>query len=648
MQRRRSPRRRTEAGMLFVGAVVVLFATLLESLALTGKLPAHIVEFIVFLALIGLGVQLVNRIYAPNADPVIMPVVLVLNGMGYVFIERGDPGQAGQQLAWTVIGLVHLRGRARNVVGYSRDLDRYRYLILAAAFLLLISPLLPGIGEKINGARLWVHASSFEFQPVEIAKLLLVIFFASYFVDKRELLTVPTRRIGNRMIPDLRAFGPIAAAAIMALLIILVEDDIGFSLILFLVFLTMIWAATGRWTYIVIGLAGFALVAFLASHILTQVNERFTDWLNPWPYPTGIGLQPIQGELAFGRGGLFGTGIGFGLAQGVLPISSSDYIFAIIGEEMGLVGALAIVACFAIFVGAGIAGRAARAFGVLPAVRDGTYRHPRAAGVPHHGGRHAAVALDGGHAPLRLLRGLIARRELRLGGDLDADLQRGESAARVVFDAGRLEDRRRSDDRSRRPLTQRHRDRIRRPTGDRLLAGVAAAHDDLPVERAALDGGDAPNGDRCVERRQRVGEELVRERLRRRNIVQRVRDRDSLSGADRDFERALRWVNRPQHEHRIRVRKPNDDVDDFDGDEPPRSRRARARSAASPAATASTGSMGSDSSLLVFAGARFLAGARVGVAAASSLIGLAIDASRYSRRVRSRRRRRPMRNRRRR
>ncbi|MGB9113210.1 MAG: FtsW/RodA/SpoVE family cell cycle protein, partial [Acidimicrobiales bacterium] len=352
--RRRSSRRRTEAGLLVVGAVVVLFATLLESLALTGALPDHIVEFIVLLALIAIGVQGVNRIYAPNADPVIMPVVLLLNGIGYVFIERGDPAQAGQQLAWTLIGLF-IYTAVLSSVRYSRDLDRYRYLILAAAFLLLISPLLPGIGLKVNGARLWVHAASFEFQPVEIAKLLLVIFFASYFIDKRELLTVPTRRIGNRLLLDLRAFGPIAIAAVMALMIILVEDDIGFSLILFVVFLTMIWMATGRWSYVLIGLAGFALVAFLASHILTQVNERFTDWLNPWPYPHGIGDQPIQGELAFARGGLFGTGIGFGLAArpDVLPISSSDYIFAIIGEEIGLVGALGIVACFAVLVGAG-------------------------------------------------------------------------------------------------------------------------------------------------------------------------------------------------------------------------------------------------------------------------------------------------------
>ncbi len=355
MLRWRSPRRRTEAGLLVVGAIVVLFATLLESLAITGELPDHVVEFIVFLALIGVAVQVVNRVYAPNADPVMMPVVLVLNGIGYVFIERGDPHQAGLQLAWTVIGL-GVYTAVLATLHYSRDLERYRYITLGVAFFLLISPLLPGIGENINGARLWVHFSSLEFQPVEIAKLLLVVFFASYFVDKRELLTVPTRRVGNRLIPDLRAFGPIAIAAVAALLIILVEDDIGFSLIVFLVFLTMIWTATGRWTYVVIGIAGFALAAFLASHVLTQVNERFTDWLNPWPYAHRIGFQPIQGELAFGRGGLFGTGIGFGIAQNSLPISSSDYIFAIIGEEMGLVGALGVVACFALLVGAGLRG----------------------------------------------------------------------------------------------------------------------------------------------------------------------------------------------------------------------------------------------------------------------------------------------------
>jgi cell division protein FtsW (lipid II flippase) len=351
------PRRRTEAGLLVVGAVVILSATLLESLATTNALPGHVVAFLVGLVVIALGVQVVNRLLVPHADPVILPLALFLNGLGYVMIERGDAARAGQQLAWTAIGLV-VYAAVLVVVKRSRDLERYRYLLAGCAFVLLVSPLVPGIGEKINGARLWVHLSSVEFQPVEIAKLLLVIFFASYFIDKRELLTIPTQRVGNRLFPDLRAFGPLLVAGVLALLIILAEHDIGFSLILFLVFLLMIWLATGRWTYVALGLVVFIAATYLASHALGQVNERITEWLNPWANALGSGYQPVQGELAFARGGWFGTGIGFGLAARVLPVSSSDFIFAVIGEELGLVGAAAVVCCFAIIVGAGL--RAAR------------------------------------------------------------------------------------------------------------------------------------------------------------------------------------------------------------------------------------------------------------------------------------------------
>jgi peptidoglycan glycosyltransferase len=272
-------------------------------------------------------------------------------------IERGDPTRAGQQLAWTAIGL-GLYTLVLVVIRRSRDLERYRYLLAGFAFLLLISPLLPGIGENINGARLWVHFSTIEFQPVEIAKLALVIFFASYFVDKRELLTIATRRFGNRLLPDVRALGPILVAGAMALLIIIAEHDIGFSLLLFAVFLVMLWMTTGRWSYVAIGVVVFVVATFAASHVLGQVNERITDWINPWAHASGTGYQPIQGELAFARGGLWGTGIGFGIAARVLPVSSSDFVFAVIGEELGLVGAAAVVCCYGIIVGAGL--RAAR------------------------------------------------------------------------------------------------------------------------------------------------------------------------------------------------------------------------------------------------------------------------------------------------
>lgn len=371
-------RRRTELGLLIVGGVAVLFGALLVSLALTNELPAHVIELIVVMAGIGGYLQIVNRRLIPDADPVIMPVALLLNGLGYLMIEALDPAEAGQQVAWTVLGLL-----VYTVVLYavkrSRDLERYRYLLLVAAFVLLVAPLAPVIGRSPGnanayGAKLWVSFHSISFQPIEVAKLLLVLFFASYFVEKRELLTIPTRRVGDHLLPDLRAFGPVAVAWALSLLVILGEHDIGFSLLLFVVFLALLWVTTGRWTYVLIGLVLFAAGAFLASHLLGQVNQRISVWLNPWPNPTTIGYQPIQGWLAFGRGGLWGSGLGLGLVQEtsvpVLPVATSDYIFAAIGEELGLVGTVGILVGYVLLLGSGLrAGLRARSeFAKLAAV----------------------------------------------------------------------------------------------------------------------------------------------------------------------------------------------------------------------------------------------------------------------------------------
>ena len=217
------PRRRGELGLLFVAGVAVLLAYLLLSLALTDRVPTHAVDFVVALAAFGVGVQLVNRLLVPDADPVLMPVALFLNGLGYVFLTEityRNPTNYNYvnnprgQLLWTVVGLV-LYVATLLLVRRSRDLERYRYLTLVVAFLLLVSPMIPKLGLSVGGARLWVHFHSFEFQPVEVAKLLLVLFFASYFVEKRELLTLRTRRVGNHLLPDLRAFGPIAVAGVM-------------------------------------------------------------------------------------------------------------------------------------------------------------------------------------------------------------------------------------------------------------------------------------------------------------------------------------------------------------------------------------------------------------------------------------------------
>lgn len=372
-------RRRSELGLLLIGALLVVFASLLPSLALTNALPAHEIAFLLGLFGVLIVVQVANRILVPDADPVLMPVALVLNGLGYVMINRIDPGSGSHQLAWTVIG-VGAYVTTLTVVRRSRDLERYRFIMLFVAFGLLVSPLVPGITDStanINGTKLWIGAGGLAtFQPIEIVKLLLVMFFASYFVEKRELFTIPTRRVGNHLLPDLRAFGPITVAAVMSLVVILAERDIGFALLLFVVFLGMLWVTTGRWTYVVIGFVAFIAAMLIANQLLAVVNARIELWFDPWKYYNTrgyyAGFQPVQAELAFGRGGLFGTGLGLGLSASplILPISTSDMIFAVFGEELGLFGTTALVAAFLLMAGAGFraAIRARSEFAKLVAV----------------------------------------------------------------------------------------------------------------------------------------------------------------------------------------------------------------------------------------------------------------------------------------
>ena len=355
-------RRRSELGLLLMGALLVTFASLLPSLALTNALPENEIAFLVGLFGVLVLVQGANRILVPNADPVLMPVSLVLNGLGYVMINRIDPSSGSRQLVWTVVG-VGAYVTTLMIVKRSRDLERYRFIILFVAFGLLVSPLVPGIADSsanINGTKLWIGIGGLAtFQPVELVKLLLVIFFASYFVEKRELFTISTRRVGNHLLPDLRAFGPITVAAVMSLVVILAERDIGFALLLFVVFLAMLWVTTGRWTYVVIGFVAFIAAMLIANQLLAVVNARIELWIDPWKYYNTpgyyAGFQPVQAELAFGRGGIFGTGLGLGLSASplVLPIATSDMIFAVFGEELGLVGTSALVAAFVLMAGAG-------------------------------------------------------------------------------------------------------------------------------------------------------------------------------------------------------------------------------------------------------------------------------------------------------
>ena len=348
-------RRRTELGLLILGALIVAAAYVLAEVGTTSKIPPHLGWFLGIVVGLGLVAHIANRFYAPDANPVLLPVVTLLNGLGYVMIARiGSPdAPAIRQAAWTAIG-VGAYVLTLMVVRRSRDLDRYRYLLLLFAVVMMLLPLVPHVGEDIGGARLWIQVGPINGQPVELAKLALCIFFASYFVERRELLSVPTVRVGDRLVLDPRPLIPILLAWGFAMLVLGAERDIGFALLIFILFIAMLWLATGRGLWLFLGFGLFVVGALISSHYFGQVEERVTAWLHPWSHASTSAYQLVQGLYGMGLGGLTGTGLGFGYLHNTFPLPYSDYIFASFGEEMGLLGTSIIVFAFVLIVGTGL------------------------------------------------------------------------------------------------------------------------------------------------------------------------------------------------------------------------------------------------------------------------------------------------------
>jgi peptidoglycan glycosyltransferase len=295
-----------------------------------------------------------NRWLAPNSNSVLLPLVFLLNGIGYVVIARWDPGSAKVQAGWTALGVL-LYLLTLFFVRRSRDLERYRYILLLISGLLLVAPLLPGFGKEVGGARLWVGVGSLIVQPIEGAKLLICVYFASYFAAHKELLSIPTARLGNHLFLDPRPLVPILVAWLISMAIIGVENDIAFALLLFTLFIGLLWITTGRVGYLVGGLAMFGGGAVLAGHLFPQVHERVLIWFNAGKYPSGSGFQLVQSWYSLAAGGIGGTGLGRGLSGKYLHgVVISDLIFTSIGEELGLIGAAAVVIAFVLIVGSGL------------------------------------------------------------------------------------------------------------------------------------------------------------------------------------------------------------------------------------------------------------------------------------------------------
>ena len=293
------------------------------------------------------------RLMLPHSDVLLLPLVTLLTGLGLVMIFRltynvdGKQGLAITQAVWILIG----SGTMFLLVLFFRNFHRlfdYKYMLAAVAVLLIASTFTP-LGYEVNGARLWVSLGPVGFQPSEFARIALIIFFAGYLADTRDLLAATSRTILGVQIPALKYFGPVALVWAASLGLLVFEKDLGSSLLFFAVPLLMLYAATGRIAYVLLGGVLFSVGSFLAFLLFDHVKVRVRAWLDPWAYPDTDGFQILQSIFNIADGGLLGTGLGAGFSQ-TIPEVETDFVFSAVASELGLLGATAVLLAFLVFV----------------------------------------------------------------------------------------------------------------------------------------------------------------------------------------------------------------------------------------------------------------------------------------------------------
>jgi cell division protein FtsW (lipid II flippase) len=355
--------RNLELVLLLVAIVISLGSMVLVQLGAIGSLDNGMLTLTAIPCALTLVAHVALRVTARDADPFLLPIALTLNGLGLAMIHRldiaeGTTGWGGfgvRQIVWTIIAMV-LAIAVLAVIRNHRVLARYRYIAMFTAIVLLLLPMLPGIGQTINGARLWVAIGPFSFQPGELAKIALAVFFAGYLMTVRESLSMMGKKILWMRLPRGRDLGPILVIWAVAMGVLIFQRDLGTSLLYFGLFLVMIYVATGRGSWIVLGLTLFIGGALIAANTLGYVQGRVNSWLNPFDpalYAQGGGsYQLVQGLFGFANGELIGTGLGLGRPD-IVPLAESDYIIPSLGEELGLVGIFAILGLYLLFVSRG-------------------------------------------------------------------------------------------------------------------------------------------------------------------------------------------------------------------------------------------------------------------------------------------------------
>lgn len=315
-------------------------------------MPANVIPFLfVVLGLFFLA-HIATRFLAPEADGFLLPMAGLLNGLGYVFITRLNEDLAVKQAIWTFLG-VGLYIATLFVVRRSRDLQPYSYTMLLTGLGLLLLPMLPYFGHEHQGSRIWVKFGPVNFQPGEFAKIAFAIFFASYIIDKRDLFRAEHYKFGPIKLPDPQHLAPVVLACGASLAVMVLQRELGTSLLFFTLFLVMLWVGSERVSFLIGGLLMFSVGAYFAWRIFSHVKVRFEIWLDPWKDPLGKGYQIIEAQFGLASGGITGSGPGRGY-PGRVPEAPSDFIFAAIGEELGLLGATAILLCYLFMIGAGL------------------------------------------------------------------------------------------------------------------------------------------------------------------------------------------------------------------------------------------------------------------------------------------------------
>ncbi|MEA2058658.1 MAG: FtsW/RodA/SpoVE family cell cycle protein [Actinomycetota bacterium] len=388
--------RNAEALLVASGSILAALGVAMVGFAEGTWLDAQVaLTFLVFALSFG-GVHMALRAWAPNANPLVLPIAAFLTAIGFIEVYRLDRQLATLQQWWLIVASVFAVVTLRLLLNSGvAVLRRYRYIFLAVAVVLLLLPLLPESwplhGATINGSRLWVRLQVpvggvvLSFQPGEMAKVFLTIFLASYLADRAEAMSTVSRRIGPFRFPEPRHLGPVVIAAAAAFLVLIYQRDLGASLLLFGLFIGMLYAATGRTFYLGAGALAVAVGGLTAYRAFGHVRIRVTAWLDPFADYAGSGYQVVQGLFAMGSGSLTGSGLGLGRPD-LIPAAATDFVFAAIAEELGLAGSIAVLTGFALFVTVG--------FGIALRSRD-RFRKYLAAGLTILIGLQALLIIAG-------------------------------------------------------------------------------------------------------------------------------------------------------------------------------------------------------------------------------------------------------------